>query len=137
MIQVSFRRNDLYSRGKRSDGIWFLYEYLQEVTLDINDLKQGNFVHLVARKFQYAGSLPRGAKGALKSLLHHIEEISKYKKVYWAGDNYKINKTRFVAEATQEKVMKAVDELNYAPSAVSAILKGGALDGSSFTFHKL
>lgn len=36
-------------------------------------------------------SLPSGSKGAQKSLLHHIEEISKYKKVYWAGDNYKID----------------------------------------------
>lgn len=36
-------------------------------------------------------SLPSGAKGAHKALLNHIEDISRYKKVYWAGDNYKID----------------------------------------------
>ena len=34
-----------------------------------------------------------------------------------------INKTRFVAETTQKKVLAAVDELNYAPSAVARSLK--------------
>lgn len=34
-----------------------------------------------------------------------------------------INKTRFVAEATQKKVLAAVEELNYAPSAVARSLK--------------
>lgn len=36
-------------------------------------------------------SLPSGAKGAHKSILHHIEGISRYQKVFWAGDNYKID----------------------------------------------
>ena len=32
-------------------------------------------------------SLPNGAKGAHKALMHHYEELSKYRKIYWLGDN--------------------------------------------------
>jgi len=34
-------------------------------------------------------SLPDGAKGVKKILMHHLEELVKYDKIYWFGDNYK------------------------------------------------
>lgn len=37
-------------------------------------------------------SLPNGATGAHKALMHHFEEISKYRKIYWLGDNPAIDK---------------------------------------------
>lgn len=47
------------------------------------------------RRIKKAGidivSLPNGAKGTHKALMHHIEEISKYRKIYWFGDNHKID----------------------------------------------
>lgn len=36
-------------------------------------------------------SLPNGAKGCLKALMHHIEDLMKYEKIIWMGDNYHID----------------------------------------------
>lgn len=36
-------------------------------------------------------SLPNGAKGAHKALMKHIEDLNKYEKVIWMGDNYKVD----------------------------------------------
>ncbi len=52
-----------------------------------------------------------------------IKDVARLAGVSTTTVSHVINKTRFVAEATQEKVMKAVDELNYAPSAVARSLK--------------
>jgi len=41
--------------GIYAKKIWFLYEYLQDVKLDIADATQGNFVDLLDGKFQYPG----------------------------------------------------------------------------------
>ncbi len=43
------------SNGAYARRIWFLYEYLLEVELNLPDLKQGNYVDLVDQKIQYAG----------------------------------------------------------------------------------
>ena len=42
--------------GAYSRRIWFLYEWLLDEKLDIPDVIQGNFVFLVNKKIQYAGS---------------------------------------------------------------------------------
>ncbi len=47
--------------GKYSRRIWFLYEWLCEKKLDIEDLKQGNFVEVINNAFQYPGQ-PRDSK---------------------------------------------------------------------------
>ncbi|MDP5255059.1 MULTISPECIES: HTH-type transcriptional repressor PurR [unclassified Vibrio] len=52
-----------------------------------------------------------------------IKDVARLAGVSTTTVSHVINKTRFVAEGTQEKVMKAVDELNYAPSAVARSLK--------------
>ncbi|PFG45831.1 LacI family transcriptional regulator [Vibrio sp. ES.051] len=52
-----------------------------------------------------------------------IKDVARLAGVSTTTVSHVINKTRFVAETTQEKVMKAVDELNYAPSAVARSLK--------------
>ncbi|PMH44960.1 transcriptional repressor PurR [Vibrio sp. 10N.286.49.B3] len=52
-----------------------------------------------------------------------IKDVARLAGVSTTTVSHVINKTRFVAEATQEKVNKAVDELNYAPSAVARSLK--------------
>ena len=36
-------------------------------------------------------SLPNGAKGCHKALMHHIEDLMKYEKIIWMGDNYHID----------------------------------------------
>ncbi len=41
--------------GKYSRILWFLYEWLCEKKLDIEDLKRGNFVDVVNDTFQYSG----------------------------------------------------------------------------------
>ena len=43
----------------------------------------------IKRSIPQVISLPSGAKGAHKILMHHFEEISKYEKIYWLGDNPK------------------------------------------------
>ncbi len=45
----------------------------------------------IKRMNPHVVSLPNGAKGAQKALLHHIEDLMKYEKIIWMGDNYKID----------------------------------------------
>lgn len=52
-----------------------------------------------------------------------IKDVARIAGVSTTTVSHVINKTRFVAEATQQKVMDAVKELNYAPSAVARSLK--------------
>ncbi|MDN3679824.1 HTH-type transcriptional repressor PurR [Vibrio tapetis subsp. quintayensis] len=52
-----------------------------------------------------------------------IKDVARIAGVSTTTVSHVINKTRFVAEATQERVNKAVEELNYAPSAVARSLK--------------
>ncbi len=52
-----------------------------------------------------------------------IKDVARLAGVSTTTVSHVINKTRFVAEPTQEKVMRAVNELNYAPSAVARSLK--------------
>ncbi|PSV28401.1 MULTISPECIES: HTH-type transcriptional repressor PurR [unclassified Photobacterium] len=52
-----------------------------------------------------------------------IKDVARMAGVSTTTVSHVINKTRFVAEATQQKVLAAVDELNYAPSAVARSLK--------------
>lgn len=52
-----------------------------------------------------------------------IKDVARIAGVSTTTVSHVINKTRFVAETTQKKVMDAVEELNYAPSAVARSLK--------------
>ncbi|CAM3676678.1 HTH-type transcriptional repressor PurR [Vibrio aerogenes CECT 7868] len=52
-----------------------------------------------------------------------IKDVARLAGVSTTTVSHVINKTRFVAEATQEKVLEAVKSLNYAPSAVARSLK--------------
>ncbi|WED20756.1 HTH-type transcriptional repressor PurR [Vibrio sp. JC009] len=52
-----------------------------------------------------------------------IKDVARLAGVSTTTVSHVINKTRFVAETTQQKVMEAVKELNYAPSAVARSLK--------------
>lgn len=52
-----------------------------------------------------------------------IKDVAKLAGVSTTTVSHVINKTRFVAEATQERVNQAVKDLNYAPSAVARSLK--------------
>lgn len=52
-----------------------------------------------------------------------IKDVARMAGVSTTTVSHVINKTRFVAEKTSEKVWAAVEELNYAPSAVARSLK--------------
>ncbi|EEX36993.1 HTH-type transcriptional repressor PurR [Vibrio metschnikovii] len=52
-----------------------------------------------------------------------IKDVARLAGVSTTTVSHVINKTRFVAETTQEKVLDAVKQLNYAPSAVARSLK--------------
>ncbi|QIR06031.1 HTH-type transcriptional repressor PurR [Salinivibrio costicola] len=52
-----------------------------------------------------------------------IKDVARLAGVSTTTVSHVINKTRFVAEKTTEKVWQAVEELNYAPSAVARSLK--------------
>ncbi|MFD2176827.1 HTH-type transcriptional repressor PurR [Veronia pacifica] len=52
-----------------------------------------------------------------------IKDVARMAGVSTTTVSHVINKTRFVAESTTKKVWNAVDELNYAPSAVARSLK--------------
>nr|WP_086938748.1 HTH-type transcriptional repressor PurR [Thaumasiovibrio occultus] len=52
-----------------------------------------------------------------------IKDVARMAGVSTTTVSHVINKTRFVAEATTKKVWEAIDDLNYAPSAVARSLK--------------
>lgn len=52
-----------------------------------------------------------------------IKDVAKHASVSTTTVSHVINRTRFVSETTQKRVWKAVEELNYAPSAVARSLK--------------
>jgi len=52
-----------------------------------------------------------------------IRDVAKRAGISTTTVSHVINKTRFVAESTQEAVMNAIKELNYSPSAVARSLK--------------
>lgn len=52
-----------------------------------------------------------------------IKDVALLASVSTTTVSHVLNKTRFVAKTTQERVLKAADELNYAPSAVARSLK--------------
>ncbi|MCY3627023.1 MAG: Fic family protein [Gammaproteobacteria bacterium] len=62
--------NGLYARR-----IWFLYEYLQEAELDIPDLTQGNFVHLIDTKLQYAGPARNSKRHRIRNNLPGVKHF--------------------------------------------------------------
>ncbi|MFT5595002.1 MAG: LacI family purine nucleotide synthesis repressor, partial [Oceanicoccus sp.] len=48
-----------------------------------------------------------------------IKDVALLASVSTTTVSHVLNKTRFVAKTTQERVLQAADELNYAPSAVA------------------
>lgn len=51
----------------------------------------------VRRSSPHIVSLPNGAKGLTKIYLKHIEELLKYEKIIWMGDNYKTDSEGLLA----------------------------------------
>lgn len=52
-----------------------------------------------------------------------IKDVAKHASVSTSTVSHVLNKTRFVSEDISERVMAAVAELNYAPSALARSLK--------------
>lgn len=82
--------NALFSKIKKSDiensikqkpssayarRIWFLYEYLQEVELDLPDVVQGNFVSLIDNKIQYAGPARNSKRHRVRNNLPGVKNF--------------------------------------------------------------
>jgi len=55
--------------GKYSRKIWFLYEWLLEKKLNLDDIKIGNFVDLVDEKIQYTGSVNNSKRHRIRNNL--------------------------------------------------------------------
>lgn len=74
--------------GSYARRIWFLYEYLREETLDISDLKQGNFVTVIDEKLQYTGPSRNSARHRVRNnlpgvknfcpLIHRTEKLDEF-----------------------------------------------------------
>ena len=71
--------------GQYSRQIWFLYEWLMNIKLNLSDLKTGNYVELVNSKFQYAGpeinSTRHRIKNNLPGVLEYCPMIKKTEKL--------------------------------------------------------
>jgi len=61
--------------GGYSRRIWFLYEWLCEKTLDIEDAAQGNFVALINDALQYSGSTRDSKRHRVRNNLPGIHEF--------------------------------------------------------------
>jgi len=56
------------------------------------------------------------------ALMATIEDIAKHVGVSTATISHVINNTRFVSEGLEQKILKAIQELNYQPNAVARSL---------------
>ena len=61
--------------GAYARRIWFLYEYLQEVELDLPDLIHGNFVNLIDNKIQYAGPARNSKRHRVRNNLPGVKNF--------------------------------------------------------------
>ncbi len=52
-----------------------MFEYLQEIELDIPDLTQGNFVHLIDIKLQYAGPSSNSKRHRIRNNLPGVKNF--------------------------------------------------------------
>lgn len=59
----------------------------------------------IKRSRRHIVSLPNGAKGIEKVLMHHIEDLLKYEKIIWMGDNYKTDPDGLVALQTAVRIL--------------------------------
>lgn len=55
--------------GQYARRIWFLYEWLTDVKLDVPDLKIGTYVEIVNSKYQYASSIINSTRHRIKNNL--------------------------------------------------------------------
>jgi len=56
--------------GQYSRKIWFLYEWLLQIHLNVPDLKEGNYVPLIDEKMQYA--ISQGSKSGRHRILNNL-----------------------------------------------------------------
>lgn len=61
--------------GKYSRRLWFLYEWLCEEKLDIEDLKRGNFVDVINDAFQYPGQSRNSKRHRVRNNLPGTREF--------------------------------------------------------------
>ena len=71
-IEEFIRRepNGIYARR-----IWFLYEYLQDVRLDIPDINQRSFINLLDDKLQYTGPSRLSKRHAVRNNLPGVRDF--------------------------------------------------------------
>ncbi|MEA3318188.1 MAG: Fic family protein, partial [Bacteroidota bacterium] len=55
--------------GQYARKIWFLYEWLMDIKLDIPDLKTGTYVEIVNSKYQYTGPVINSTRHRIKNNL--------------------------------------------------------------------
>ena len=60
--------------GQYARKIWFLYEWLMDIKLDIPDLKTGTYVEIVNSKFQYTGSIINSTRHRIKNNLPGVPD---------------------------------------------------------------
>lgn len=61
--------------GAYARRIWFLYEYLQEVELDLPDAVQGNLVDIIDNKIQYAGPVRNSKRHRVRNNLPGVKNF--------------------------------------------------------------
>ncbi|MCX6157464.1 MAG: Fic family protein [Ignavibacteriae bacterium] len=61
--------------GKYTRKIWFLYEWLTEKVLQINDLKTGNFADLIDEKHQYPGATTKSSRHRINNNLSGVKDF--------------------------------------------------------------
>ncbi|MEO8446756.1 MAG: Fic family protein [bacterium] len=61
--------------GSYNRRIWFLYEWLHGKQLNIENLKSGNYVHLIDEKLQYGGNSQDSKRHRIKNNLPGVKEF--------------------------------------------------------------
>ena len=116
--------------GQYSRKIWFLYEWLFQKELDIENLKTGNYIELVNPKIQYA--LSNGTKSSRHRLVNNLTGTVDFCPMVfktpnleqYIKDNYKEQKTQYFKDVRKDIIQRASAFLLLKDSKASFTIEG-------------
>lgn len=115
--------------GGYSRRIWFLYEWLCEIRLNLDDSTQGNYVTLVNSKLQYPGPLRRSKRQRIQNNLPGVPEFCPMvlctpKLEQWIQQDLSETAARHIGQTHRDLISRAAAFLLLKDSRASFTIEG-------------
>ena len=116
--------------GQYSRKIWFLYEWLFQKQLEIDDLKSGNYISLIDEKLQFG--ISKGERSKRHRIVNNLPGtvdfcplIFKTPKIeQYINENYKEQKTNYLKNIGKDIIQRATAFLLLKDSKASFAIEG-------------